>query len=217
MIQVEEFQGDSHYMTVRSIDFDTCRISLHTASTCELIPEECDTGSGSACLVIDASLDFSDMGDDRSIELHQESHKLISQLEGNFEVIYPVLPAEMSFETRPERVIFYIRGALVDDGLMGTGLNHFLGVLSESSSRQLQCVLISCPEPWSVPEEQINKLRFRTLYATLFGDGDMTLGQYADTAEVLETLNPDLSVSWLNMKFHARSQGMLLLLGEPEC
>lgn len=214
---MEEFQGDSQHLAILSIDCKTCRISLHAVTAGDLMPEEGDTESGSACLVIDASLDFSDMGDERGTELHQESHRLISQLEGSrFQVTYPPLAADMSFETRPEHVMPYIRGALVDDGLMGTGLNHFLGVLSESSSCQLQCALISCPEPWSVPEEQISKLRFRTLYATLFADGDMTLGQFAHTAEVLEMLNPCLTVSWLNLKIHACSPRMLLLLGEPE-
>lgn len=214
---MKEFQGDSQHMTVCSIDCNTCRISLYTTPIGDLVPEVGGTGFGSACLVTDVSLDFSAMGEERGIELHQGVHKLIGQLESSsFQVIYPALPADMSFETRPAHVMPYIKASLVGDGLMGTGLSHFLGALSESCSRQLYCALICCSEPWAVPEEQIKKLRFRTLYATLFGGEDMTLRQYADTAETLETLNPGLTVSWLNMMIHARAQRMLLLLGEPE-
>lgn len=211
------FQGDSVFMTVRSIDFNTCRISLHTTLKRELEPEVSSLGVGNACLVIDAPLDTACKGDDAGDGLHLESYARIKQLEDSiFQLIYVELPAELSSDSWFEAVMPFLRASLLEEGLLANGLENFLAVLSAASSRQLQCALISYTEPWEVPEEALKVLKFRTLYANLFGGEHLTLGMYAGLLDAVERWNPGLTTSWLDMKIHDSAQPILLLLGEPE-
>ncbi|MFG0724002.1 hypothetical protein ACF8PU_20380 [Pseudomonas sp. GLN_6] len=211
------FQGDSVFMTVSSIDFNTCRISLHTKLIRELKPEECSLGAGSGCFVIDAPLGSACSGGEAGNGLHLESYARINQLEDSiFQLVFAALPAELSSDSWLETVKLFLRASLLDEGLLANGLENFLAVLSASSSRQLQCALISCTEPWEVPEEALKVLKFRTLYANLFGGEHLTLGMYAGLLDSVERWNPSLKASWLDMKIHDSAQPILLLLGEPE-
>ena len=211
------FQGDSVFLTVRSIDFNTCRISLHTTLKRELEPEVSSLGVGNACFVIDVHLGNACKGDDAGDELHLESYARINQLQDSiFQLVYAALPAELSSDSWFETVKLFLRASLLDEGLLANGLENFLAVLSAASSRQLQCALISCTEPWEVPEEALKVLKFRTLYANLFGGEHLTLGMYAGLLDAVERMNPGLTASWLDMKIHDCAQPMLLLLGEPE-
>ena len=67
-----------------------------------------------------------------------------------------------------------------------------------------------------VPEAALKALKFRTLYANLFGGEHLTLGMYAGLLDAVERCNPGLTTSWLDMKIHDSAQPILLLLGEPE-
>ena len=220
------FQGYSVFMTVRSIDFNACRISLHTTLIRELKPEVGSLGVSNSCFVIDAPLgsactggdvdnadDVGDVGDG----VRLGSYARINQLEDSiFQLVYAGLPAELSSGSWFETVMPFLRASMLEEGLMANGLENFLAVLSAASSRQLQCALISCAEPWEVPEEALKVLKFRTLYANLFGGEHLTLGMYAGLLDAVERMNPGLTASWLDMKIHDCAQPMLLLLGEPE-
>jgi|GEM_PF-5673898 len=108
------FQGDSVFMTVSSIDFNTCRISLHTTLKHELEPEVSSLGVGNAYLVIDAPLDTACKGDDAGDGLHLESYARIKQLEDSiFQLIYVELPAELSSDSWFEAVMPFLRASLL--------------------------------------------------------------------------------------------------------
>lgn len=86
------FQGDSVFMTVRSIDFNNCRISLHTTAKRELEPEVSSLGVVNAGLVIDAPLGTACKGDDAGDWLHLESYARIKQLEESVGLSMPRYP-----------------------------------------------------------------------------------------------------------------------------
>lgn len=207
-------QKDWPQLTFRGIDLNTCRISLHNACETETNPNGDDFWPADAFYVIDVPLDSVSSGESPELEL--ESRARISQLEGtSFQFTPPETCPDKSLEARLEQVLPYVRESLLGDGLLANNFNHFLNILSSSSSRQLQCSLIRCEEPWDVPEEALEKLRFRTLYANLFGGVHLSLGMYAELAEALERINTRLKVSWLDMKIHS-STPPVLLLGEPD-
>lgn len=206
---MKEIQKDSPYLTIRSIDFNTCRISLHRTCTREFWP-------GEDGLAIDVPLNSVCIGEDHA-RLHLESHKRINRLEGlSFQFIDPDAYLGEPFEASLDQVLPYLRASLLNEGLLANNFNNFLKVLSKSDSRRLQCALIQCSEPWVVPEESLRKLRFRTLYANLFGGEHLTLGVYANLGEALEKINTQLKACWLDTKIHSCTPPVLLLLGEPE-
>ena len=209
-------QQDSPQLTIRGIDLNTCRLSLHNALETEANPNRDDFGPADAFYVIDVPLNSASNGED-SPELQLEFRARISQLEG---ASFRFIPAETCSDNplgaRLEQLLPYLRESFLGDGLLANNFNHFLKILSSSSSCQLQCSLIRCGEPWGVPEEALEKVRFRTLYANLFGGAHLSLGMYAELAEALERINPRLEVSWLDMKLHPSNPPVLLLLGEPD-
>ena len=219
IFQVEEFQGDLQHLAIRTIDFSESSESMHTHTRLvhELVPGRYGLGRSDLCFVIDAPLDSDFITRETGLLLYLDDCQKNRQLKGEgFQVVYQFLSSEVPSKVRFHEVVPYLRGALLEDGFIGSGLDDFLAVLGESSSRQLQFALITCADPWAVPEDQLKELRFRTLYACLFGGGHLSLGMYAELLEVFERLNPGLAVCCLGMKIMACSQPVLLLLGEPE-
>lgn len=215
---MEEFQGDLQHLAIRTIDFCTSSESMYalTRFVHEQVPGGYGFGRSDVCFVIDAPLDSDFITAEAGLLLYLDYCQKNRQLMGEgFQVVYRFLSSEVPSKVRFQEVIPYLKSALLEDGLIG-GLHDFQAVLGESSSRQLQCALISCVEPWAVPEEQLKELKFRTLFASLFGGGHLSLGMYAELLETFERLNPSLAVCCLGMKMMACSPPMLLLLGEPE-
>lgn len=216
---MEEFHGDLQRLAIRTIDFCTSSETMHTHTRLvhEQVPGGYGLGRSDVCFVIDAPLDSDFISAEEGLLLYLDYCQKNRQLKGEgFQVVYRFLSSEVPSKVRFQEVIPYLRAALLEDGLIGCGLHDFQAVLGESNSRQLQCTLISCAEPWVVLEEQLKELKFRTLFASLFGGGHLSLGMYAELLETVDRLNPGLAACCVGMKMMACSPPVLLLLGEPE-
>lgn len=213
--QVELAEHTSPDLVVRTMDFDTCDESLHAKfwrDAPKAVLGPCDV-----CFAINAPLNFAPTDTGAQVIFYLDPVPQNRQLDSlSYQIIHQAKCPKEQFRDWAELVMPYLREALIGGGLVGTDFADFRSVLGESGSRQLQCELIDYKHPWKVPEAQLQELRFRTLFASLFGSADLSLPMYLELDEALCRLNPDLTLHKLGLKVYPCEPPMLLLLGEPE-
>lgn len=205
----------SPHLVVQTVNFDTCDESLHT--TFWRNTPRADLGPCNVSFVINAPLDFAPAYGSTEVIFYLDSaprDRLLGSL--SYQIIHQANSPREQFADWVTRVMPFLREALLGSGLVCTDFADFRSVLERSSSRQLQCELIDYIHPWKVPETELKALRFKTLFANLFGDSDVSLPMYLELDEALCRLNPSLALHKLGLKTSPCKSPVLLLLGEPD-
>jgi hypothetical protein len=202
-------------LTIRTMDFDSCDESLH-ASFWRDSPRA-SLGNSDVCFAVNAPLDYTAADTHSAVVFFLDPLPVDRKLPKNgYQVIYQATDATSDFRAWAEAVMPYLREALLGSGMVCTDFADFVSVLVESTSRRLRCELISYDHHSEIPAAKLDGLRFKTIFANLFGRDDLSLAMYIELSEALPNFNPHLAFYKLGLKFYPCEPPMLLLLGQPE-
>ena len=101
-------------------------------------------------------------------------------------------------------------------GLICIDISDLIRVLRACESQKLLLEIIPYDDSLEVPWEQLQRFRFRNLFASLFAGHDLTMQMYSDLGNALEEISPNASCMMLAANYHASTQPVVMLLGELE-
>lgn len=171
-------------------------------------------GSGGVNLVINAPSTYYPSENLAAATLFFDAYEREREL---FEGCYQVKPTKPlsadAFDEWAHQGIRLLTHTLKHKGMVCIDLEALLGVLRQSTSRQLHMTVVPYERLEDLPREALEQYRFSTLFAALFAGADLTLGMYADLGCALEEINPDLRQLVLAVNIYSKSP-CVLLLGE---
>lgn len=115
-----------------------------------------------------------------------------------------------------EQGIEMIHVALMHKGLICIDLVDLTDVLQTSKSQKLILEIIPYIDTLELPWENLQRYRFKTLFAALFASHDLTMQMIADLGCALEEINPNIDRFRLAATFHMHHFPVVMLLGELE-
>ncbi len=101
-------------------------------------------------------------------------------------------------------------------GIIGIDIKDLINILRASESKKLLLEIIPYDGTLEVPWEQLQRFRFRNLFASLLTGHDLTMQMYADLGNALEHISPNVDCMRLAANCDARNPPALMLLGELE-
>lgn len=124
------------------------------------------------------------------------------------------LDAEAFFDWA-EQGIRLLTHPLMHVGLIGTDLMDLMRVLRAIPSRQLHLAILPYDIPTALHREQLQRFRFRNLFASLFAGPELSLETYAELGCALEQINPNMQEMFLTANCYS-GPPIVLLLGERD-
>lgn len=174
-------------------------------------------GHSDLCFAIDAPLDFKG-GDTQAfilIYLDPEPYSRVLPEHG-YQLVYAPSPWADNFFDWYQHSMQYLREAQFGTGFICTDLADFRQVLEASRSQRLHYELIGYDNFAEVPYSKLEKIKFKNLFAIIFGGADVSLTMYTDLMAALEIVNPNINILKLGMNFFSCEPPLLMLLGETE-
>lgn len=203
-------------LRMQVMDFSVLIESMHTGL-------ERDTnalaqlGPSDICFAVNAPLGYYARDKQASVLIYLDPEPYPRELpEHDYQLVYAYSPWADNFLDWTQHSMQYLRESLFGTGLVCTDLADLVEVLKTSRSRRLHYELIAYDHPWQVPYSKLKKVRFKTLFAILFGAADLSLTMWTELVDAIETANPNLSVLKSGMKFYPCEPPMVMLLGEAE-
>lgn len=115
-----------------------------------------------------------------------------------------------------EQGIHMLSHSFMHVGLICIDIMDLISLLRASESQRLFLEIIPYDAPLEVPWEQLQRFRFRNLFASLFAGHDLTMQMYSDLGNALEEISPNVSSLILAANYHASTPPVVMLLGELE-
>lgn len=115
-----------------------------------------------------------------------------------------------------EQGIHMLTHPLLHVGLICIDFMDLIRILRASESQKLLLEIITYDDPLEVPWEQLQRFRFRNIFASLSAGHDLTLQMFADLGNALEEISPNVSSIVLGANYHASTPPVVMLLGELE-
>ena len=115
-----------------------------------------------------------------------------------------------------EQGIHMLTHSFMHIGLICIDIMDLIRILRASESQKLLLEIIPYDDPLEVPWEQLQRFRFRNLFASLFAGHDLTMQMYSDLGNALEEISPNASCMMLAANYHASTKPVVMLLGELE-
>ncbi|WP_324733590.1 hypothetical protein [Pseudomonas paeninsulae] len=203
-------------LRMQVMDFSLLYETMHTSLERDA-NAQAKLGQSDICFVVNAPLDYFGWGTHASalIYLDQESYSR-EMPEHGYQLVYTPSPWADNFHDWAQHSMQYLRESLFGTGMVCTDLADFLQVLKVSQSRRLRYELISYDHPPHAPNSKLDKVRYKTLFAILFGAVDLSLSMYIELEAAIEKANPNLSLLKSGMKIYSCEPPVVLLLGEPD-
>lgn len=115
-----------------------------------------------------------------------------------------------------EQGIHMLSHSFMHVGLICIDIMDLISLLRASESKRLFLEIIPYDDSLEVPWEQLQRLRFRNLFASLFAGHELTMQMYSDLGNALEEISPNVSSLILAANYHASTPPVVMLLGELE-
>ncbi|ABP81082.1 hypothetical protein [Stutzerimonas stutzeri] len=101
-------------------------------------------------------------------------------------------------------------------GIIGIDIMDLINILRACESQKLLLEIIPYDDTLEVPWEQLQRFRFRNLFASLLAGHDLTMQMYSDLGNALEHISPNVDCMKLAANCDVRNPPALMLLGELE-
>lgn len=174
-------------------------------------------GQSDICFALNAPLGYYGRDIQASALIYLDPEPYSRELpENGYQLVYTRNPWADNFVDWTQHTMQFVRESLFGTGLVCTDFADFLQVLKTSRSRRLRYELIAYGHPWQVPYSKLEKIRFKTLFAILFGAADLSLTMWTELTETIEAANPNLSALKSGMKIYPCEPPMVMLLGETD-
>lgn len=115
-----------------------------------------------------------------------------------------------------EQGIHMLTHSFMHVGLICIDIMDLIRILRASESQKLLLEIIPYDDPLEVPWEQLQRFRFRNLFASFFAGHDLTMQMYSDLGNALEEISPNVGCMMLAANYHASNPPVVMLLGELE-
>lgn len=99
-------------------------------------------------------------------------------------------------------------------GLICVDISDLIRVLRACESQKLLLEIIPYDDPLEVPWAQLQRFRFRNIFASLFAGHDLTTQMISDLGNALEEISPSVGCMLLAANYHASNPPVVMLLGE---
>ncbi|MEZ3187398.1 hypothetical protein HZR81_21120 [Pseudomonas sp. LM13] len=167
--------------------------------------------------VISAPLDYYPPADDKRATVYFDQSDCSRALPENaYQITCPHHISTHEFRKWAEQGIHMLTHAFMHTGFVCIDITDLIRVLRACESQKLLLEIIPYDDPLEVPWEQLQRFRFRNLFASLFASHDLTMQMYSDLGNALEEISPNVDCMMLAANYHASNPPVVMLLGELE-
>lgn len=167
--------------------------------------------------VINAPLDYCPPANGALATLYFDQTNCSRALpEDAYQVTCPHHLSTHEFMKWAEQGIHMLTHSFMHVGLICIDIMDLISLLRASESQRLLLEIIPYDAPLEVPCEQLQRFRFRNLFASLFAGHDLTMQMYSDLGNALEEISPNVNYLILAANYHASTPPLVMLLGELE-
>lgn len=167
--------------------------------------------------VINAPLDYYPPANCGLITLYFDQTDCSRALpEDAYQVTCPHHLSTHEFMKWAEQGIHMLTHSFMHVGLICIDITDLVRILRACESQKLFLETIPYDDSLEVPWEQLQRFRFKNLFASLFAGHDLTMQMYSDLGNALEEISPNANNLILAANYHASTPPLVMLLGELE-
>lgn len=167
--------------------------------------------------VINAPLDYHPPTEEKRATVYFDQTDCSRALpEDAYQVKCPHRLSTHEFMKWAEQGIHLLTHSFMHVGLICIDFMDLIRFLRACETQKLLLEIIPYDDPLEVPWAQLQRFRFRNIFASLFAGHDLTTQMISDLGNALEEINSDIGCILLAANYHASTPPVVMLLGELE-